>query len=443
VIGGSRNITSPLLVHVEAVGPESTLAMIRALLDRALLDRPPAVRAADRWARYFVTAVILVAVGVGFAWWRISPEDALWVVLSVLVATCPCALSLATPAALASATHALVESGFLIARGHVLETLARTTHIVFDKTGTLTEGGASLAQVIPVAGRSIDEVLALAGALESGSEHPIAQAFPQPGEGAAILDLRAEPNCGVTGKVGGRALRLGRPDWVAQLYAPAETREISSLEPPRATDGSEQVSSGRSWILLADEAGPLAWFGMAASTRSDAREAVSWLGREGLEVTLLSGDPSQEAVSSIASELGILESVADATPAQKLEVVEQMQRDGAILAAVGDGVNDAPILGRADVSIAMGGGTDLARMSADAVLLGDRLSALPRAFDLARRTRSIIRQNLGWAVLYNLAILPLAALGYVQPWMAAIGMSASSLLVVANALRLSRSPTDP
>jgi Cu2+-exporting ATPase len=179
-----------------------------------------------------------------------------------------------------------------------------------------------------------------------------------------------------------------------------------------------------------------------ASTRSDAREAVSWLGREGLEVTLLSGDPSQEAVSSIASELGIEESVADATPAQKLEVVEQMQRDGAILAAVGDGVNDAPLLGRADVSIAMGGGTDLARMSADAVLLGDRLSALPRAFDLARRTRSIIRQNLGWAVLYNLAILPLAALGYVQPWMAAIGMSASSLLVVANALRLSRSPTD-
>ncbi len=449
VIGGSQNIAAPLVIRVERTGAESTLAMIAALLDRAQAEKPAAQRAADRWARIFVAAVIVVSIGVGAAWWLVSPADALWVVLSVLVVTCPCALSLATPAALASATHALTNEGFLVTGGHVLETLARATHVVFDKTGTLTESGLQLAHRVAVNGHSADEAFATARALEERSEHPIARAFNEPtrslpeGEGCERLPIPVEikdhstiPNQGVSGRRAGRRLRLGRPEWAAELYLPAG--EAAKLQAPLLANDAQ--GRGVSWLLLADEREAVAWFGLEGRVRPGALETVEWLRESGLSVSLLSGDPSRDAVRELAVSLGIEDYVAGASPEEKLRKVEELERAGAVVVAVGDGVNDAPLLGRADVSIAMGGGTDLTRISADAVLLGNRLAALPGAILQSRRTRRIIRQNLAWAVVYNLAVLPLAAFGYVPPYLAAIGMSASSLGVVANALRLGRVP---
>jgi Cu2+-exporting ATPase len=433
VVGGSQNVDGPLLVAVTRTGADGTLAAILALLDRAQAEKPPVARAADRVARGFVGCVIAAAAIAGFVWWRIAPADAFWVVLSVLVVSCPCALSLATPAAFAAATNGLAGRGFLIARGHVLEALAKLTHVVFDKTGTLTRGELRLASVLPERGLSAADAVARGRALESRSEHPIARAFAQASDAAVrrgeleIRDLENAPNRGVAGRIAGRAHRLGRSDWVAEPW-----RGAFGAGAPPAPNEEE------SWLLLGDGDGPLAWFALRDETRSDAAPTVAWLRERGIEVVLLSGDPATRSVSRLADTLSIGEARAGATPAAKVAYVDGLQRAGALVAAVGDGVNDAPVLGRSQVSVAMGGGTDLARVSADAVLLGDRLSALVEAIGWARKTRRIVRQNLAWALLYNLIALPLAACGYVAPYMAAIGMSGSSLLVVANALRLNQ-----
>jgi Cu2+-exporting ATPase len=436
VVGGSQNVDGPLLVAVTRTGADGTLAAILALVDRAQAEKPPVARAADRVARGFVGGVIAAAAVAGFVWWRIAPADAFWVVLSVLVVTCPCALSLATPAAFAAATNGLAGCGFLIARGHVLEGLAKLSHVVFDKTGTLTRGELRLASVLPERGLTAADAVARGRALEARSEHPIARAFAQASEAGdaparhcelGTRDLENAPNRGVAGRIAGRAHRLGRPDWVAELW-----REATAGGAPAPPNDEE------SWLLLGDGDGPLAWFSLHDEMRADAAPTVARLRERGIEVVLLSGDPAAGSVSRLADALSIREARAGATPADKVAYVDDLQRAGALVAAVGDGVNDAPVLGRAQVSVAMGGGTDLARVSADAVLLGDGLGALAEAVDQARKTRRIVSQNLGWALLYNLTALPLAACGYVAPWMAAIGMSASSLLVVVNALRLNQ-----
>ncbi|MDJ0852052.1 MAG: heavy metal translocating P-type ATPase [Myxococcota bacterium] len=445
VIGGSQNIDAPLVVRVERVGADATASRIAALLERAQLERPPAVRAADRIARVFVSCVIAVAAVVGIAWWQMAPQDAPWVVLAVLVATCPCALSLATPAALASATNALARVGFLVTRGHVLETLARATHVVFDKTGTVTHAEPALARVVPLRGDPPAEVVALAGLLERGSAHPVATALRahagrepdvrQASERlhAEVADCEVAANRGVAGSFRGRRVRVGRPDWAVRVCDGQEAEGRTSPEPPE----------GRaSWVLVADARGPLAWLGFESAIRPDAAAVTRWLGEQGISGILLSGDPSGAAVADVARALGFERFESGATPERKVDVVERLQAEGAVVAAVGDGVNDAPCMGRAQVSVAMGSGTDLTRLSADAILLSDRLDALRTAIRHAQRTRSVVRQNLSWAVLYNLCALPLAAAGFVQPWMAAVGMSASSLLVVANALRLGRLPID-
>jgi Cu2+-exporting ATPase len=441
LIGGSLNIWGPLVTRVGRTGAESTLARIQALLERAQLEKPGAVRMADRMARYFVMAVIVASAGVGAVWWRIAPDDAFWIVLSVLVVTCPCALSLATPAAVAAASNALAEAGFLVGRGHVLESLAGATHVVFDKTGTLTESRLELVRVVALGEQSEAEAVALARLLESRSEHPIAAAFAELGDATEervanerfealrgeLHELEAAANAGVAGRVGEHGYRLGRPDWAAAPYL-----RDPSAKPPELPPGAQ------SWVLLADERGPIAWFGLASVLRAGAVETLAWLRAGGLSISLQSGDPSESAVREIAEVLGVEEWASGASPAAKVEAAERLQAAGARLVAVGDGVNDAPLLGRAEVSIAMGSGTDLARSSADAVLLTEGLSGLRTAFEQSRRARRVIRQNLGWAVGYNLTVLPLAALGYVAPWLAAIGMSFSSLIVVANALRLGR-----
>ncbi|HSQ72477.1 MAG TPA: cation-translocating P-type ATPase, partial [Rubrivivax sp.] len=429
VVGGSLNQASPLVVRVEKLGADTRLASIVRLLDRAQSEKPRIGQLADRAAAWFVGLLLLITVVVGLVWYAIDPGKVLWIVVSILVVTCPCALGLATPAALTTATGRLTRLGLLTTRGHALETLARATDLVFDKTGTLTQGRLSVRRVVPLDGRSEAEVSAIAAALEAGSEHPIARAMREAADTSiSASGIRNTPGRGVEGMIAGREYRLGSPRFAARSEAPA---------PPAASGGSEYPENGHaSWVALADESGLIAWFALADTPRPDAAAALSALQRQGLRLHLVSGD-AEAAVRTTALQLGIADWHAGALPEDKLTYVKKLQDQGRIVAMVGDGINDAPVLAGAQVSIAMGEGADVAQAAADMVMLGSRLATLSEGVALARKTQRIIRENLGWALGYNLIAIPAAALGYVTPWMAGIGMSASSLLVVLNALRLS------
>jgi Cu2+-exporting ATPase len=422
VVGGSLNQASPLVVRVDRLGADTRLASIVRLLDRAQSEKPRIGQLADRAAAWFVGLLLLITLGVGLAWIVIDPSKALWIVVSVLVVTCPCALGLATPAALTTATGRLTRLGLLTTRGHALETLARATDLVFDKTGTLTHGRLSVRRVVPLGGRSEAEVSTIAAALEAGSEHPIAKALREAATPIATASLvRNTPGRGVEGHIDGHTYRLGSPRFTAANETPPA---------PPESDG------GASWVALADESGLIAWFALADTPRTDAPAALAALQRQGLRLHLLSGD-AEATVRNTAQQLGIADWHAGALPEDKLAYVKTLQDEGRIVAMVGDGINDAPVLAGAQVSIAMGEGADVAQAAADMVMLGSRLGTLADGVALARKTQRIIRENLGWALAYNLVAIPAAALGHVTPWIAGIGMSASSLLVVLNALRLS------
>jgi Cu2+-exporting ATPase len=350
--------------------------------------------------------------------------------VAVLVVTCPCALSLATPAALGAATSRLARKGLLVTRGHALEALAKATHVVFDKTGTLTEGHLTLEEVLPLGSLSIEECLAVAAGLEQGSEHPIGQALREavrargcrPSGGS--LPVRV-PGAGMEAVIDGRRLRIGAPAFVA---------ELAGEPPPSLPAFLESHDIG---VVLGAEEGYLAAFALRDALRPDAAAAVGRLRAAGCQIMLLSGD-RLPAVRRVAERLGIERFVAGTSPEQKLAWIERLQQEGAVVAMVGDGVNDAPVLARAQVSVAVGEAAQTARASADMVLTSGRLQDLAEGLALARRTTRIIRQNFVWAIAYNLVALPLAIAGLVTPWMAGIGMAASSLLVVLNSLRLAR-----
>jgi Cu2+-exporting ATPase len=437
VVGGSLNQASPLVVRVEKLGADTRLASIVRLLDRAQSEKPRIGQLADRAAAWFVGLLLLITVLVGVIWYVVDPSKVLWIVVSILVVTCPCALGLATPAALTTATGRLTRLGLLTTRGHALETLARATDLVFDKTGTLTLGRLSVRRVIALNGRSEEEVSALAAALEAGSEHPIAKALRQDraeGERLAAYpsrvlreaaastltasQIRNTPGRGVEGTIGEQVYRLGAPRFAAPDHTPPE------------------VADGASWVALAEGSELIAWFALADTPRADAPAALAALKAQGLRLHLLSGD-AEGAVKTTAHQLGITDWHAGALPEDKLAYVKALQQQGRIVAMVGDGINDAPVLAGAQVSIAMGEGADVAQAAADMVMLGSRLATLADGVALARKTQHIIRQNLGWALGYNLIAIPAAAFGHVTPWLAGIGMSVSSLLVVLNALRLS------
>jgi Cu2+-exporting ATPase len=428
VVGGTVNVESPLIIEVERVGEDTVLAAIQRLLHRAQTEKPRLAGLADRVAGIFVGVILLLALVVGMWWWQHQPGEAFWIVLSMLVVTCPCALSLATPAALTAATGSLTRLGVLTTRGHALETLARAGHIILDKTGTLTTGRLQL-QNIRLQG-SLDEgaCLRIAAALEQASEHPVARALSQEVTDAPLArEVEAIPGQGLEGLVDGVRYRIGQPAYVCELLG----------QPPENIVEGTQTEV---WLASGQEL--LAVFSLSDSLRPGAAEAVADLRQLGLIPLLYSGD-SEVAVAQVAQQLGIEDYRARMRPEDKLQAMHALQAEGALVAMVGDGVNDAPVLAGAQVSLAMGGGTQLAQASADMVLLSEHLPHLPRAVEMARASLRIIRQNLGWAVLYNIVALPLAAMGYVAPWMAAIGMSASSLIVVLNALRLNKQYTQP
>jgi Cu2+-exporting ATPase len=428
--GGTVNIRSPLVVRVEQVGEATRLASIMRLMERAITEKPRLVQLADRVAAWFVAALLLLALGTGLAWSQIDPSRALWIFVSVLVVSCPCALSLATPAALAVATGAFSRIGLLVSRGHAIETLARADHFVFDKTGTLTWGRLRLRETLPLAGLTAEAALRLAAALEQGSEHAIGRALREAMDGMegtalpAPQALQSHTGQGVEGVVDGRRLRLGRPAFAGVLHGQALPAAAQTL-----------LAAGDTGVTLADDSGWLAVFRLGDEVRPGAAGLADRLRGMGCRVSLLSGD-SAEAVRQVAGALGIADAHGGMTPREKHDFIARLQAGGAVVAMAGDGVNDAPVLAQAQVSVAMGGGTELARNQGDIVLLGEDLSSLAEGVALARRTARVVRQNLGWAFAYNILAIPLAMMGWVTPWMAGIGMSASSLLVVANALRL-------
>ncbi|AAZ97997.1 heavy metal translocating P-type ATPase [Thiobacillus denitrificans ATCC 25259] len=428
VVGGSLNEASPLVVRVEKLGADTRLASIVRLLDRAQSEKPRIGQLADRAAGWFVGLLLVITAAVGLAWYAIDPSKVLWIVVSILVVTCPCALGLATPAALTTATGRLTRLGLLTTRGHALETLARATDLVLDKTGTLTHGSLSVARVVTLGHRTEAEVRGLAAALEAGSEHPISRALREGADAGLRADaIRNTPGRGVEGTVAGRAYRLGSPRFTAESDTPPR---------PPATDTGEHPNGHESWVALAEDGALIAWFALADTPRADAATALAALQAQGLHLHLVSGD-AEPAVKALAQALGITSWRAGALPEDKLAYVKALQQQGRIVAMVGDGINDAPVLAGAEISIAMGEGADVAQAAADMVMLGSRLTTLSEGVALARKTQRIIRENLGWALGYNLIAIPAAALGYVTPWIAGIGMSASSLLVVLNALRLS------
>jgi len=428
VIGGSVNVGSPLIVCVERVGEATRLASIQRLMERASSEKPRMVVLADRLAGYFVSVLLFVAASTWLWWWQVDAGRALWIFVAVLVVSCPCALSLATPIALTVATGTLSRLGVLVTRGHAIETLARATDFVFDKTGTLTEGKPALVDVMVPAGGDEKRARRWAAALEQASEHPLALALRVAADDdlPAVTNLRASTGRGVEGEIEGRRLRIGSVEFVAELAGTA---------PPAVLE--EWMGAGDTVVALGDARGFHALFRISDPLRAGALPAVDTLRRHGVRVAMLSGDDPR-TVAGVASRLGIADAVGGMSPEGKHARLVEWQRSGAVVAMAGDGVNDAPVLAQAHVSVAMGGGADLARSQADVVLLGDDLHRLAKGVRFARRTMRIVRQNLIWSFGYNLVAIPLAMTGWVTPWMAGIGMSASSLLVVLNSLRLQR-----
>jgi Cu2+-exporting ATPase len=421
LVGGTINMEQAIEMEITSSAERSRMSSILNLLDRAQADKPKVAKIADKVASYFVAGVLLTAIVVSLIWWQISPEDAFWVTLSVLVVTCPCALSLATPTALTAAIGSMRKMGILVTRGHVLESLAQCTSVYFDKTGTLTTGKLTLNKTTSLCEQSTEELNQLAAAIESRSEHPIASAFTPYFE-YSVEEATNHVGKGVEGTLKERTYRIGKPEFVAELY---------KNDPPAYPDGSSI------YLLMGDEFGPLAWFAIDDQLRPEAIEAVKQIQALGLPVGMLTGD-REESAKRIASELGIDHVEAQLTPEDKLARVKAMQKDGERILMIGDGINDIPVLSGAQTSIAMNSATDLAKTSSDAVLVSSDLRRIPGSLNMARKTRNIIRQNIGWSLFYNLIALPLAASGFIAPWMAAIGMSLSSLIVVGNALRLTK-----
>ncbi len=422
---GTLNLESALELEVLAEYRDSRLAALQRSVELAHEEKPALARLADRLSGYFVAGVLVTTSITALYWWQVEPARTLWVCLSVLVVACPCALALATPAALSGAATALRRAGILVHGENALETLPRVTHLVFDKTGTLTQGAFSLEHVAPLSNLEPDQFLPLCAALQAWSSHPVAQAFGHITPDSDVWEVEYLPGLGLSGRWQHEPVRLG---------SAAFCREIA----PTLPDAPDQPLY---WIALVSAGRPLAWLGLHDAPRPDSAAIVAAARSQGLEVALLSGDSSSQG-PSIANVLGIDRALFGLGPTRKQAQVAQWQQAGAVVAMVGDGLNDAPVLAAANVSFAVANATDLARAQADLVITEHRLDRVLYAFTVARHCRDILKQNLLWALGYNVAAIPLAAAGWIPPWAAAIGMSASSLVVVANSLRLNRRAVD-
>ena len=418
VLAGSQCLGRPVRIQVTRTGEDTRLSQLVRSIEAAQEHRPPLAQWADRLAHHFVLALFLAAATTALIWLQLAPDRAFAITLAVLVVSCPCALSLAVPAGIAAAQTGLSRLGVLSLRGEALERLAKVDCVVFDKTGTLTQGQPVLQRTTACSTLTAADCRAIAAALELSSSHPLARAFEPSARPGLVADaLRSHPGKGIEGRVDGQHYRLGRRDFAC----PAQT-----------------AGEGDPALWLADHEGTaLARFEVRDPLRADAAQAVALLQAKGIRVEILSGDAA-EAAAEIAAASGIAHVRSRQSPEDKLAAVRDLQAQGLRVAMVGDGINDAPVLAGADVSLAMADGAAIAHRAADLVLMQASLTRLPEAIDLARRSRRVLRQNLAWALAYNLIALPFAMAGWVAPWLAALGMTASSLAVTANALRLQR-----
>jgi Cu2+-exporting ATPase len=410
LIAGSLLVDGPVELVVSHVGADTVLAGIVRLVTRAATDKPRLAREADRRTRHFVVRVLLLTTATALAWLALDPSRAFDTALAVLVVSCPCAFALAVPTALTRAVAVLARRGVLVVDADALDALARADRFVFDKTGTLTV--PSIGRVDAVRGNA-DRAVAIAAALEHGSTHPLARAFLAAAAGMALptaSGLRQVGGAGVEGVVDGTAYRLGHAAFAG------------------ADDARDQ-------LVLADDAGIVATFAVRERLRDDAADALAALAADGAVHEIVSGD-AQRRVADTARQLPVARWQAQATPQDKLARIGELRAQGHIVAMVGDGINDAPVLASADVAVALASGAALAQAASGILVAGDRLDRLAPARRVARQMQRIMRGNLTWSACYNLSVVPLAAIGLVPPWLAAIGMSASSLVVVLNSLRI-------
>jgi Cu2+-exporting ATPase len=418
VYAGTHNILNPMLMRIDAVGQSTRIAGIASLLDQALQAKPLMVSLAEKWAGYFVGFLLIAAFLSSAIWWCVDPSRAWTVLVSVLVASCPCALSLAVPTAMAAAQGAVTKLGLLIVRGHVLEGLVKATDLVLDKTGTLTMGQPELKEIrIARSEFSRADVLSLVAAMEAGQKHPLALSLLRAAEAESLpLAVLPTPVTNQLGKgLSSGVYQLGSAAWV----------------------GAQRIAQEGQYgqVHLADDKGLIASFLFLDTPRAGLEKLLTAAQARKIRVHLVSGD-DPATVSWWAHQVGIDTFKGACSPEDKYHYIETLQNKGHFVWAIGDGINDAPLLARADVSIAVGAGAPLATAGADAILTASSLAPLSQSLLLADKTQRIIKQNLSWALVYNLLAIPVAMMGWVNPWVAGIGMSLSSLAVTLNAWRL-------
>jgi Cu+-exporting ATPase len=434
VAGGSINAGGRLVVRATRVGADTALAQIAKLVEQAQSGKAPVQRLADRVSGVFVPVVIGLAAAT-FGFWLGAGESTSFAVtaaVAVLVIACPCALGLATPTALLVGTGRGAQLGLLIKGPETLESTRTVDTIVLDKTGTVTTGKMSVTDVVATRSTSRDEALRIAGALEEASEHPIAQAIAsaardEHGILPGVEGFANREGLGVEGIVEGHGVQVGRPPLMAQ----------SNLVVPAELDGAlrDAQTRGRTAVMVAWDGEVRAMIAVADAVKPTSAEAIASLKALGLQPILLTGD-NEATATAVAAEVGIDTVIADVLPSDKANVIKRLQTDGKIVAMVGDGVNDAPALAQADLGLSIGTGTDVAIEASDLTLVSGDLRAAADAIRLSRRTLRTIKQNLAWAFGYNVAAIPVAAVGLLNPVLAGAAMALSSVSVVANALRL-------
>ncbi len=422
VIAGSHNLSATVEMHIEHVGSSTQYAQIVALMERVSVDKPRLAMLADRIAKPFLLFVLLAALGSVLLLWNVDHGKALMAAVAVLVVTCPCALSLATPAAMLTSAGALARKGILVRQMQAMEAITTIDTIIFDKTGTLTKDRIKVAKISTIDSLTQNSALQLAASIAAHSLHPVSRALVNAWDKAnytLVSSVKEISGFGLTAITTLGEVKLGSAKHCGL-----------AMESAQATEPAEAMQ-----LFMSNAQGWLATFSLQEEVREEAKAAVQALLRNGFKVLMLSGD-RLSAAQLVANQVGIRHVVADCTPQQKLAYMQNLQQQGQKIAMVGDGLNDGPVLAGANVSIAMGQAVPLAQAQSDFVVQGGQLTLLPQLISQARQTMHIIKQNLIWAAVYNALCVPLAIFGYLPAWLAGLGMALSSLLVILNAARL-------